>query len=334
MKRKRISPTVLSCIIITIVAVLIKCNQSSLKDFANFNFMRVILAIENRVYFSKGDFDDNLNLNQVIFTHNISESNFIPFISQKEPEQIVFDDNSVKINNQTSKTYDIDAMLKAPIDLKVQKNTVAPQILVIHTHGTESYASDENFDYEATDDRRLTDKEMSIAKIATILTDNLNESGINTVYCDEYHDYPQYNGAYSRSQQTIDKYLEQYPTIKMVIDVHRDAIISTSGEHTYTTTNIDGKECAKLMMVIGTDAGGLTHNNWQDNLNNAVNLQGFINQKELAIMRDINLRDSRFNQHSTSGSFILEVGTSGNTLTHAINAIEVFSQNLVEYLLM
>lgn len=332
MKNKRIHPLLISCAIIVSLAFSISVNQLAFRSLANnFSIVSAILAIEYGIYFDEAE-------QQLSENSTSAQSNFVPITTQREPNE--YDELDAKalaeeidINDQTSKFYELWKMIYAPIDLGIETNTKQPEILVIHTHGTESFANDENYDYQASIDRRSTDREISIAKIATILVDNLNENGISTVYCDEYHDYPEYPGSYDRSLVTIEEYLEEYPSIKMVIDVHRDAIIGLNDTHNYTTVEIDGKECAQLMLVIGTNASGLEHDNWSDNLNNATNLQMYIDQSNEGLMRPINLRESRFNQHMTSGSFILEVGTSGNTLTHAINAIEVFSQDLTEYLL-
>lgn len=337
MKNKRLNPILISCAIIASLAISISINQVALKTLAvNFNVARAILAMEYGIFFKE---------EQESSLQTASESNFVPVITTPEPEepqepetqesQDYYIDlaESMHINDQTSKFYQLWQLLQNPIDLEIEANTNQPEILIVHTHGTESFANDDNYDYEATDDRRSTDKDLSIAVVAKTLAQNLNEYGIATVYCDEYHDYPEYNGSYDRSLESIESYLETYPTIKMVIDVHRDAIISASGQHTYTTVDIDGAECSQIMMVIGTNEGGLTHNDWIDNFNNAVNLQTYINEVDNGLMKDINLRPSRFNQHATSGSMLIEVGTSGNTLTQALNAIEVFSKDLAEYLL-
>ncbi|MFI3226432.1 MAG: stage II sporulation protein P [Clostridia bacterium] len=330
MKKIKINPILISCAIITLFTFAVSLNQSTLEKYTNnFNIIKAILMAEYGIYF-----DEATNTQELLETS--SESSFLPIITQSEPSELDVEEivENLHINDQTSKYYDLTDMLSNPINLGIIRHTEEPEILIVHTHGTESYSNDENYDYEATVDRRSTDKDVSIAKIASLLAENLNEMGITSIYCDEYHDYPEYNGSYDRSLESIESYLEQYPSIKMVIDVHRDAIIGLNDQHTYTTVDIDGQECAQIMMVIGTNAGGLEHDNWQDNLNNAVNLQTYINQVDDGLMKDINLRESRFNQHATSGSMLIEVGTSGNTLTQAINAIEVFSQDLAEYLLM
>lgn len=337
MKNKKINPLLLSCVIIVLVAILASLNQSALKKHINnINVVQAILAIEYGMFFDAVQPEDTLNTSV--------ESSFVPIIApnaQEEPQEseplsaseISALADSIHINDQTSKYYSISDILQNPIDLQIEPDTSLPEILIVHTHGTESFADDENYDYVATEDRRSTDQDVSIAKIASLLAENLNEYGINTVYCNEYHDYPEYNGSYDRSLVSIESYLEKYPSLKMVIDVHRDAIIGNNDEHIYTTVEIDGQECAQIMMVIGTNAGGLEHDDWIDNFNNAVNLQTYINSEDDGLMKDINLRESRFNQHATSGSMLIEVGTSGNTLTQAINAIEVFSEDLAEYLL-
>lgn len=326
---KNIFPLALSLFIIAFLAFCL--DKFAPKNFSHdISVTKAILAVESSIFLEETikEAEEELHM-EIISQDTVVESNFIPIHTPKEN----YTATTVSMNNQTDKLIDVSKMLLDPIDLNIQNNTNLPEILIIHTHGTESFASDSNYTYFATIDRRSTDRDVSIAKVASILADNLNKYGISTIYTDEYHDYPEYSGSYDRSLSTINYYLEKYPSIKMVIDVHRDAIISSSGEHTYSTVNINGLECAKLMFVVGTNAGGLLHDNWQDNLNTAVNLQAFIEQQNEGIMRSINLRESRFNQHATTGSLLLEVGTSGNTLTQAINAINVFSKNLADYLI-
>ncbi|MFI3115060.1 MAG: stage II sporulation protein P [Clostridia bacterium] len=327
---KNIMRLAISCCIIAFVAFCL--NKLNFHNFSHdISVTKAILAVESGVFLEETEvLDEPLADLQSISFDTIVESNFIPFHTPKADYTDVF----IDMNNQTDKTVDVSKMLLEPVDLQIQSNTNSPEILIVHTHGTESFATDGNYTYFATIDRRSTDKEVSIAKIASILSSNLNDYGISTIYCDEYHDYPEYSGSYDRSLTSINYYLDKYPSIKMVIDVHRDAIIGNSGEHIYSTVDIDGLECAKLMFVVGTNASGLKHDNWQENLNTVVNLQAFIEQENEGIMRSINLRESRFNQHATTGSLLLEVGTSGNTLTQAINAINVFSKNLADYLLL
>ena len=133
-------------------------------------------------------------------------------------------------------------------------------------------------------------------------------------------------------QTIIESYLAQYPSIQMVLDVHRDAVEDRAGFPAALTTELDGEDYARLMLVVGTDEGGLTHPRWQENLANALKLQALVNRSAPGLCRDIDLRTERFNQHETDGSLLCEFGASGNTLSQALRTARVFADVLVSFI--
>ena len=139
-----------------------------------------------------------------------------------------------------------------------------------------------------------------------------------------------YNGAYERMRQTIEGYLAAYPTIQMVLDLHRDAAEDAGGVPVALTAYPDGEACAELMLVVGTDEGGLPHPDWQENLANALKLQALLNRSAPGLCRDLDLRTERFNQHETPGSLLVEVGASGNTLAEALRSARILGNALVK----
>lgn len=323
MNKKKIMLVVV--IFLMIFIIISSRNQENLKKLANnFGITQTLLKFETGVELS---FQNTFQ--------TVAESLFLPAKDaiahqvQTKPSK-----ESLSITNQSNKIYNIQHMLLNPISLNIDLDSNDPQILIIHTHGTESYMPLPNDTYIETSDKRTDDMDYNISAVADILHNTLNDNGINAVKSNTLHDFPQFSGSYTRSLDTIDEYLVKYPSIKMVIDVHRDAIISSKDEHLKTHAIIDGEDSAQIMFVIGTNAGGLEHPNWNDNLNNAVNLQNFINKTYPNLMKNINLRDSRFNQHATSGSILIEIGSSGNTLDEAKVAISAFSTQLVDYLKM
>ena len=321
-RKNRLGSIMATMAIIAVLAIGLSQNQQYIREFAmNFSVIKALVRLETGVIMSFHEFED--------FYETITESNFIPTPNEKPNIDTI--KTSVSIKNNTSKKYDINKMLEDEFDLNIKKNSKDPQILIVHTHGSESYMK--TGVYVETSDKRTDNPKYNVLAVGDILADNLNDRGINTIVSTNLHDYPEYSGAYNRTLETIEEYKEKYPSIKMVIDVHRDAIIGSDGSHLKSVVDINGKSSAQIMMVIGTDEGGLLHPEWQDNLNVAVNLQDHINENVDGLLKAINLRDSRFNQHVTKGSMILEVGTSGNTLDEAKNAIDAFSKQLAEFLL-
>lgn len=175
------------------------------------------------------------------------------------------------------------------------------------------------YEYEASGNFRTTDLDKSVVRVGTELTNYLNNKGFNVVHNTTYHDYPSYSGSYSRSLETVKSLLEGKDT-QIVIDLHRDAVGSSS---TYApTVKIDDKYAAQLMFVIGTDGGGLEHPNWKQNLKIAVKIQQKANEMYPGLFRPIIIRNSRYNQHITTGATIIEVGATGNTLDQCILSMQ------------
>ena len=84
------------------------------------------------------------------------------------------------------------------------------------------------------------------------------------------------------------------------------------------------------MFVIGTNGGGLEHPNWVQNLKMAVKIQEKANEMYPGLFRPIIIRNSRYNQHLTNGSSIIEVGATGNTMEQCILSMQCLSNVLAE----
>ena len=206
-----------------------------------------------------------------------------------------------------------------------------PKVLIVHTHTSEAYTQEAGWEYDSSDPLRTGDPERSVVRLGTRLAEILNAAGIETLHDTALNDYPTYNGAYERMRLTIEDYLAQYPSIEMVLDLHRDAADDPSGLPVSFAAEVDGQRCAQLMFVVGTDEGGLTHPNWQENLANALKVQALLNRAAPGLCRDIDLRTERFNQHETPGSMLIEFGCTGNTLAEALRSVEYLGQALCKF---
>lgn len=241
-------------------------------------------------------------------------------------------DTNISVRNDAGLSADVDAMLADPIDIHVSDDG-SPQVLIYHTHSTEAYTPEGSDTYTASGDYRTRDTNQNVVRVGTELTKVLEARGIGVIHITDIFDDPAYNGSYGRSLTAAEQVLEQYPDIQVTIDLHRDAILNDDGSQYRVATTLDGQEVAQLMLVIGTDASGLTHPNWRNNMNFAVNLQADLNGAYPNLMRDVNLRSQRFNTHLRSGSILLECGSSGNTLQEAIRAVKLFGGVLADRLL-
>lgn len=221
---------------------------------------------------------------------------------------------SVNLYDYTNLTF--------PIKAKVNKD---PLVLIVHTHGTESYLPEGVDYYNAAETFRSHEEDKTVVAVGTTLADKLNEIGIVTVHDTTMYDKDDFKSAYSKSKAAVMKILAQYPSIKYVIDLHRDAVFTSSGQNQKPLTELDGKKTAQLMFVVGTNEGGANHPNWKKNLTVATILQERINEDYPTLMRPICLRSASFNQQLSVGSMLLEVGSCGNTIEEAKNAVALFA---------
>ena len=205
-----------------------------------------------------------------------------------------------------------------------------PKVLIVHTHSSEAYTPHSGWEYEQSDLLRTEDPMRSVIRVGSEIAEVLEAAGIETLHDTALNDYPTYSGAYARMEATIKGYLAEYPSIQMVLDVHRDAAEDANGMQVAFTRQIEGENCAQVMLVVGTDEGGLEHPDWQENLANALKLQAILNRKFPGLCRPIDLRTERFNAHLTKGSVLAEFGCTGNTLAQAIRAGRHFAEGLVE----
>ena len=258
----------------------------------------------------------------------VAESTYIPLEEENDAPVLDAADKAatVTINNETSYEVDVAACLAA--DTTIRSTGDGPQVLIVHTHGSESYTPDAAFPYTPSENTRTTDTRYNVVRVGDELQKVLEEGGVQAVHICDIFDSPTYSGSYDRSLAAIEEALAQYPTIQVVIDLHRDSILTDDGTAYKTSCTIDGTEMAQLMFVVGTDEGGLYHPNWQSNLNYVTSLQYRLNRAWPGLMRPVNLRTQRFNQHATPGSMLVEVGSSGNTMTEALAAIRLFGQTL------
>ena len=231
----------------------------------------------------------------------------------------------VEIKNQTAKTPDIEALLESPLSWDLTGDQ--PTVLILSTHTTESYTR-AGEDYEETSPFRTLDAAHNMLSIGDHLAGLLEEGGITVIQDRELHDYPSYNGSYNHARKSIQQYLAEYPSIQLVIDLHRDAAGDNTNQMT-TSAMVDGQESAQLMLVVGTNGSGLNHPRWQENLALALKLQVQLERLHPGLCRPVNLRSQRFNQDESPGALLIEVGAAGNTRAEALVAAEALAEGIL-----
>ena len=237
----------------------------------------------------------------------------------------------VYINNRTE--YPLDASLLDGTFAAALPEEEGPQILIVHTHGSEAYTMPPGQEYEPSGESRTTDTSLNVVRVGDELAKTLEEAGLTVLHDPTLHDYPEYSGAYGRSLDAVNAYLAEYPTISFVLDVHRDAISDGDGTPYKVVSGVAGLNAAQMSFVIGTDGGGLEHPDWRENLKLAAAIQQRLTADYPTLMRPITVRNSRYNQHTTPGSLLVEMGAAGNSLDEALLSARLLGKALAETIL-
>ncbi|MBQ8140360.1 MAG: stage II sporulation protein P [Clostridia bacterium] len=239
------------------------------------------------------------------------------------------------IYNSTGYTPDTEALLAADFtsanNPSYISNISSPLVLIVHTHGTESYLEDKAISYldGGGELARSENTSENVVSVGAVMSKILNENGIPTLHCTVMHDQIQYKDSYARAEETIKQYLAKYPSIKLVIDLHRDAIIKSNGDVVRPVTTVNSEATAQVMCVIGSDWGGESCPNWKNNLSLALKLRDSLNSKYENICRPTYLRSSTYNQELAPYSLLLEIGACGNSVEEAQRAAALVAAELV-----
>ena len=102
-----------------------------------------------------------------------------------------------------------------------------------------------------SDSYRTTDCTHNVVKVGEEIATVFRAHGFQVIHDTTLFDYPSYNGAYDRSKAAVEQWLKEYPSIKIVLDVHRDALIGTDGQVYKLVSQEAGNKVAQVMLVVG-----------------------------------------------------------------------------------
>ena len=245
-----------------------------------------------------------------------------------EPAKPVFsqsDAQIIKITGSTGLSPDMAALLTQPLDWDLTQN--GPSVLIYHTHATESYENTEG--YAASGNYRTQDIHYNMVSIGERVAALLEEKGIGVIHDKTLHDKTSYDGAYDAARESLNRYLKEYPTIRLVLDLHRDAYQDSAGNQMGYTVDTPGGKSALLMFLVGTNVSGQYHPNWQNNLSLGAKLYCQLESLQPGICRSVLLRTTRFNQDLCPGALLVEVGAAGNTRQEALLAAEYLAKAII-----
>lgn len=235
-------------------------------------------------------------------------------------------DSAALLKNETAYEVDMTAIAKAAVLRTPEVPTAEPLVLIVHTHGTEGFSEEGSRYYsDEYNHPRTEDASKNIVAVGKVLADTLNKKGIPTLHCETMHDKESYIAAYDRSAESIRTYLEKYPSIRYVFDVHRDSLIRSDLTKLRPVTLYDGTPCAQIMMIVGSGEKSAIAYDWQANLILAEAIQQRLVADTLGVARQLCLRGATYNQQYAPYGLLLEIGACGNSLAEAKNAAVAFA---------
>jgi len=258
------------------------------------------------------------------------EEGIVEMTGRGKEGSLYLSDGGLYVYNRTGLDLDASLLKEGTVDVPLGEG---PQILIVHTHGSEAYSMTDGEVYQESDPYRTTDCTHNVVRVGEEIAKVFRAYGFQVIHDTTLCDYPAYNGAYDRSYAVVEQWLAQYPSIKVVLDVHRDALVGSGGEIYKMVSTEAGEKVAQVMMVMGSDAGGLSHPRWKDNLAFALRLQENLIRGYTSLARPIVLRKGRYNQQLCPGSILVEVGGHGNSLTEAIAGARLWADNVARTLL-
>ena len=228
-------------------------------------------------------------------------------------------------SSTTIRSSDISAAELLAKDLTIAEDVDGPQILIYHTHSQETYGGAPE-----------GDDENSVVAVGEYLTRLLTEQyGFSVLHHTGEYDVNDRDHAYSNAAPALKEILEENPTIEVVIDLHRDSV----PEKNHLVTQINGKDCAKIMFFNGlcrtTARGDLTkmpNPYLQDNLAFSLQMQLAAADQYPDFTRRIYLKGYRYNMHFCPKTLLVEVGAQNNSLEEAMNAMEPLASLLSKVL--
>lgn len=238
------------------------------------------------------------------------------------------------INNDNSNATLPSADELDQINVSSQNTSTDPLVLIVHTHGTEAFTEDGVIYFDPTKpSSRSNDITKNVVSLGKIMADALNGKGISTLHCEIAFDEQDYDNSYTRAAQKIQEYLEEYPSIKYVIDIHRDSIDTSdgSGNRIKPVIGVGDTTAAQVMFVVAAGSES-DHPNWKANLALAQRLREEMHGTAPGICRPTMLKDKAdyYNQQYSAFSILLEIGTDCNTLAEATLSAELAAEAIAK----
>lgn len=275
--------------------------------------------------------NETSNINQEITEDEVFSDSLESSVSFENKEEVekeyllnseILTNKKITIMNETKNKVNIEQLLKEPLRFKFNKKS--DKILIYHTHTTESYIEDiSQLDSQIL--TRTTDPKYSVVRVGKELSNEFkNMFNYQVIHNTTIHDYPNYNKSYINALKNITGILEDKPSVKIVIDLHRDAI--ANNKKLRKVGNMNEKKVAKIMFVVATGEAEKNHPRWKENLKLALKIQDNLNEICPELTQNIHLCKYRYNQHMSSGAMLIEIGGDGNLMEECLESTKYLAR--------
>lgn len=206
-----------------------------------------------------------------------------------------------------------------------------PSVLIYHTHTCESFLPfGDSFDADYP--LRSGDPARNMTAVGDAICESLSKRGISAVHDCTVYDSPMFTGAYYRSADGMSEILEKYPSIKIVLDIHRDGVINADGSLDAPVAEINGKNAAQFMIISGCDDGEMDMPDYMENFKLACLLQNCAETAYPDLARAVLFDYRNYNQSLSTGALLIEVGSHGNSLDEAVYTGELLGNVIADAL--
>lgn len=237
--------------------------------------------------------------------------------------------SGAQVQNKTDKdNSELIAASKVLPDIKID-DPLQPTVLIYHTHTTESYMPYGSY-YDTNYPDRSIDSNRNMVSVGDAICEVLAEHGISVVHDCTVHDNPEYVGAYNRSADTIIRNLTEYPSIKIILDIHRDGIANPDGSLVAPVAEVNGKTAAQFMIISGCDGVRFSIPNYIENFKLAALLQNTSEGLYPGLARPVLFDYRDYNQSMFTGALLIEVGSHGNSLDECKYTGELIGEIIAE----
>lgn len=214
-----------------------------------------------------------------------------------------------------AKFLDMDSQILAYNEFYAGQSMAVVKNLVEKNKGTFAvYHSHTDESYVPSDGTEAIPFKGGIYQVGKTMVDRLQGAGFQVNYDQTPHD-PHDNNAYTRSRRTATNLLKTNPSA--IFDVHRDGVPDPN----YYRSTIDGKNVAKLRLVIGRENPRMSAN-----MDFAKQMMASANNLHPKVVKEIFVGKGDYNQDLKPTALLIEAGTHTNTKEEAEAGMSMFAE--------